>query len=117
MEVIIVSRPQRFLDGLYRRLDIHLTQPGILQTLSGQALLDPIDLYLPEPLHHHVNTERKAEGLDDVLEVKQRDVANNTTSRQQVHALDGLEREEPLFEVLEEIHGLDSGWLKISLFW
>src|SRR5262245_31267061 len=110
-DVIVIPCPQRFLDGLYRCLDIHLAQPGILQAFSGKALLYSVDLNLAEPLHHHVDTEREAERLDDVLEVEQRDVADNTTCRQQIDALDGPEREEPFFEILEDIHGGNPGWL------
>src|SRR5262245_32305625 len=104
-DVIAVSRPQRFLDSLYCRFNLHLAQPGTLQPFSSQALLNPVDLYLAEPLDHHVDAQREAKGLDDVLEAEHRDVADHTTCRQQIDAFDGLEREKPFFEVLEDIHG------------
>src|SRR5882672_10471019 len=99
-EVIAISRPQRFLDGLNRRLDLHLSGLGLLQALSGQALFYPVHLDLAEPLHHHVDAKREAEGLDDILEVKQRRVTDNAAGRQQVGALHCLKREESLFDIL-----------------
>ena len=62
-------------------------------------------LDLAEPLHHHVDTQREAECLDDILKVKQGDIADNTPCRQQVGALDGLKIQKPLLQVLENIHG------------
>src|SRR4030095_5368234 len=44
--------------------------------------------------------------LNHILKVKERDVADNTTCRQQVDALHGLEVEEAFFDVLEEVHSL-----------
>src|SRR5215831_11187145 len=104
-DVIAVSRPQRFLDSLYCRFNLHLAQPGTLQPFSSQALFHSVDLYFPKPFHHHIHAQRKAESLDNVLEVEQRDVADHTACRQQIDALNGLEREKPFFEVLEDIHG------------
>ena len=74
--------------------------------LGYDALLHSVDLDLPEPLHHHVDAQRQAKGLDDVLEVKQRDVADNAAGRKEIRALHGLEFEESFFKILEDVHEL-----------
>jgi hypothetical protein len=46
------------------------------------------------------------------VKVKEGNVADKATCRQQIEAFDGLEREEPFFEILEDIHRSNSVWLR-----